>query len=295
MDSSLATSIINSGSSSGIMVGTNIANNVVQKRMAETNFERNKEMAEYQWNKELEMWNRQNEYNSPKAQMQRYIDAGLNPNLVAGQGSSGNATTIPRYQAPEYKRNYIPLELPQLDVIGQYQNMQMRNEQIENLKQDRENKKTVNSINLWKAIMAEVKANLDKEWSYSERAQKYQGAGAQIYKTDEERLLKGLQRKILTTDFEKFWTARKASELLKSQADAQIAQNNKDISSVQSEYQKYLGSGPGRLAKESLPAISGFIGQIARLLIPRFAPKIRTPLKSLPGYRVTPNYEDFNY
>ena len=36
-----------------------------------------------QWN--LEQWYRENAYNTPLAQMQRYIDAGLNPNLFFGQ------------------------------------------------------------------------------------------------------------------------------------------------------------------------------------------------------------------
>lgn len=33
------------------------------------------------------------DYNTPKAQMQRYSDAGLSPYLIYGQGSSGNAST----------------------------------------------------------------------------------------------------------------------------------------------------------------------------------------------------------
>ena len=39
----------------------------------------------------LEMWNRMNKYNSPKAQMQRFKEAGLNPNLIYGMGTHGNA------------------------------------------------------------------------------------------------------------------------------------------------------------------------------------------------------------
>lgn len=59
------------------------------------------ELAEYQYQKNLEMWNRQNEYNAPTAQMQRLKDAGLNPNLVYGNGSVGNASSEPpKYQAP---------------------------------------------------------------------------------------------------------------------------------------------------------------------------------------------------
>lgn len=45
----------------------------------------------------LEDWDRQNEYNSPRSQMQRLQEAGLNPNLVYGngvQGATGNAQSV---------------------------------------------------------------------------------------------------------------------------------------------------------------------------------------------------------
>lgn len=41
------------------------------------------------------MWNLNNEYNTPVAQMQRFSDAGLNPNLIYGQGNSGNSAHSP--------------------------------------------------------------------------------------------------------------------------------------------------------------------------------------------------------
>lgn len=43
----------------------------------------------------LDMWNRENEYNLPTNQVQRYRDAGLNPALMAGQISPGN-TSAPK-------------------------------------------------------------------------------------------------------------------------------------------------------------------------------------------------------
>lgn len=39
-----------------------------------------------QWN--IEQWNRENNYNSPTNQMQRFKDAGLNPNLIYGQSNT---------------------------------------------------------------------------------------------------------------------------------------------------------------------------------------------------------------
>lgn len=62
----------------------------------------NRELAEYQWDRNVEMWKMQNEYNLPSAQMQRLRDAGLNPNLVYGNGSvTGNTVgSAPSYEAP---------------------------------------------------------------------------------------------------------------------------------------------------------------------------------------------------
>lgn len=44
------------------------------------------------WDNTLKMWNMNNEYNTPKAQMERLLEAGLNPNLAYSIASSGNAS-----------------------------------------------------------------------------------------------------------------------------------------------------------------------------------------------------------
>lgn len=49
----------------------------------------------------LDMWNKNNEYNSPQAQMQRFKLAGLNPNLIYSQGSSGLSSSPPVQNAPQ--------------------------------------------------------------------------------------------------------------------------------------------------------------------------------------------------
>lgn len=57
--------------------------------------------AEKAYQREVQMWNLQNEYNSPVSQMQRYQQAGLNTNLIYGSGASaGNASSHPSYNAP---------------------------------------------------------------------------------------------------------------------------------------------------------------------------------------------------
>lgn len=42
----------------------------------------------------IDFWNMQNAYNTPQAQMERFKAAGLNPNLIYGRGSEGNAGAV---------------------------------------------------------------------------------------------------------------------------------------------------------------------------------------------------------
>lgn len=60
----------------------------------------NMELAKYKYDRDVEMWNMQNEYNTPSAQMARFAQAGLNPNFMYGQGSNGNATSAPSFETP---------------------------------------------------------------------------------------------------------------------------------------------------------------------------------------------------
>lgn len=53
----------------------------------------NMSIAKYQNDFNYRMWQENNAYNTPAAQMQRYKDAGLNPALMYGQGSPGNSSS----------------------------------------------------------------------------------------------------------------------------------------------------------------------------------------------------------
>nr|QQL13309.1 MAG: DNA pilot protein [Microviridae sp.] len=99
------------------------------------------ELAEYQHQKNLEMWHRQNEYNSPTAQMQRLKDAGLNPNLVYGNGAVGNASSEPpRYQAPTLGAYTNFGDLGVGNGMDAYLRAKMQEEQIKNVQADTRNK-----------------------------------------------------------------------------------------------------------------------------------------------------------
>lgn len=61
----------------------------------------NMQLAQYNWQQQIDMWNRNNSYNTPKNQMARLKDAGLNPNLVYGHGSVANTSgSVPTPQLP---------------------------------------------------------------------------------------------------------------------------------------------------------------------------------------------------
>lgn len=56
------------------------------------NYKYTKKLMELQYQQNLDLWNKQNEYNTPTAQMQRLQAAGLNPNLVYGSSVAGNSS-----------------------------------------------------------------------------------------------------------------------------------------------------------------------------------------------------------
>lgn len=56
--------------------------------------------AEKAFQRNIQMWERQNAYNSPSAMMQRLEQAGLNPNLAMNSLSAGQASTPPSYNPP---------------------------------------------------------------------------------------------------------------------------------------------------------------------------------------------------
>ena len=77
--------------------------------LGNTGARRRQELANKQ---NIEFWNMQNAYNTPKAQMGRLSDAGLNPNLIYGSNANtGTAGAIaPSKAAPYNIKNPVPLQ-----------------------------------------------------------------------------------------------------------------------------------------------------------------------------------------
>jgi len=116
-----------------LSAGSNLAGSIVngivtaQQNKKARQFEQQQTNLKYQ--RDLEQWNRSNEYNTPSAQMARYEAAGLNKNLIYGQGTPGNtATSTPSYQTVSAKFG-IP-QIHGFDLINAYQDFRSRQEDI---------------------------------------------------------------------------------------------------------------------------------------------------------------------
>lgn len=121
----------------GTIIGGGLAQGLLNRTTALENTKRtikaNKELAEYQYSKDLEMWERNNEYNSPALQMERLRNAGLNPNLVYGSGAVANTSgSMPKYNAPRVEYDIpTPVDIP--GMIGMYQSFALNQAQIDNV------------------------------------------------------------------------------------------------------------------------------------------------------------------
>ncbi|UPW41745.1 DNA pilot protein [Peromfec virus RodF7_17] len=89
-------------SSAGSLIG-----NLFGKKNQDDTNKANMQMLERQFEQNKEMWNLQNEYNTPLAQRERMEEAGFNANLIAGGASSGNAQSSPQMGFQEYQ-GFVP-------------------------------------------------------------------------------------------------------------------------------------------------------------------------------------------
>lgn len=135
-----------------------------QKRAQEKQYKHDKSMAEYAYGKDLEMWERANEYNHPIQQMSRLESAGISPHLAYAKGAPQNvgASQLPKYQ--EVTANYQgrkskidPAAAFQLAMSGK-----LIAAQIKNLNSQTDK----NSIS---AQRAQIQLDLDREWASYER------------------------------------------------------------------------------------------------------------------------------
>lgn len=224
-------------------IGQAISNRKAEKRQNQAN----RQLAQFQYNKDLEMWNKANTYNAPEAQMSRLKEANLNPNLVYGGGNvTGNATAqLPKYQAPQQEYNALPISQIAMQTLGAYQDISVKQAQTDNIK-------TQTRL----AELNEMQKQAQSPW-WGYQAEK--SAEFSRYKTENEFnrwLMTAAQREsIYDKDSSGNYVLRNRG-LMQSSADAQYRKNvaelqktNSDISLIKArmEYQqlqnKYMSWG----------------------------------------------------
>jgi len=97
----------------------------------------NREFAEQMYNQQhadqIQAWNDTNEYNSPQAQMKRLQEAGLNPNIVYGNGAAVQ-TASPQQTPDKATYTHRPAQVDLGSPVAGYFDAQMRQAQLDNLK-----------------------------------------------------------------------------------------------------------------------------------------------------------------
>ena len=113
-------------------LSNSIATDKAQQSANEANIQLARENREWQ----AEQVEKQNAYNTPSAQMQRWIEAGLNPNLIYSQGTSGNQSSTPSSTVPTVQPHAIHTDIA--GAIEQFRQMQelkadirLKNTQVE--------------------------------------------------------------------------------------------------------------------------------------------------------------------
>ena len=107
----------------------------------------------------------QNQYNSPAEQMKRLRAAGLNPNLVYGNGATSPSATVRSSNVPSAE--FKPAQFSGGDLVGKYLNAQNMQLQADNLKAQNavlvEQAKNIATDTLQKKFGADLK-EFDFNW-----------------------------------------------------------------------------------------------------------------------------------
>ena len=115
------------GSQIGLSTGAELSNTFLNNYYSKKNTKK-------AYERDLAFWNMQNEYNTPENQMARLKEAGLNPNLIYGQISSGNSSSSVHSGIAQERFNVNPLDdiLNSTSKILALENQNAHNKLLEN-------------------------------------------------------------------------------------------------------------------------------------------------------------------
>jgi hypothetical protein len=104
----------------GTQLGTNLLNNYFTNRLNKKQQAFSLQMYDRQRADALADWNMQNAYNSPSQQMQRYKEAGLNPNLIYGQMTNSPVIRSTDMKMPDFVAPKIDTNIASNALMNYY-------------------------------------------------------------------------------------------------------------------------------------------------------------------------------
>lgn len=146
------------GVGTAIEAGSSIFNQTIGMIAQERNRKLNLRQYHRQREHNLADWNMQNAYDAPKAQMERYKEAGLNPNLIYGQMTSSPAIK----SADSPSANATPPEFKAGSVLDRYYDTKIKSGQLDLLQKQIETQSNEADLKAAQTVLANKQVeNLD--------------------------------------------------------------------------------------------------------------------------------------
>lgn len=200
-------------------IGSSLIQSSTQRRNVEQQNKARREEAERAHERDIEMWERQNEYNSPAAQQERFREAGLNPHLMYGQGTPGLAQQMPTYNPANLEYSNIPAIQP-LEAIQSFIDTERHDQHLKNQRQQLDFNKAQENLT-W--------ARSEKVWSEKTVADLEAAiAKAILYKNDHDRRMQVYDWDVINSIAKDRIGGMRATEWLKI-ATAEIKQWEKGL------------------------------------------------------------------
>lgn len=124
-----------------ILAGATLAGGAANSISTARQNRKSREFSQQQYTQQrddnIRLWRMQNDYNSPSSQMQRFRNAGINPNLIYGgstSGAAGNASGLsaPSASTPQFEPNRLGESLQDAAGVGINSVYDLRRKGLEN-------------------------------------------------------------------------------------------------------------------------------------------------------------------
>lgn len=245
--------------------GANIGTQAVNNRFA---YKWTRKLGDIEFGRNLDMWNRVNEYNLPINQMQRLDEAGLNPNMMYGTGQGANTTKeMPKYNTVHFGSDMQPLNV--MGILSGYQDIKVKQAQIDNINAQTEIRRLENELKTGTI------PELIKQAAFKTR-DTYAKAELNMLAKQVEYQFQGMQGAYLSDEFGNpqglySGTSKKLSELSMTQEASRRTSAEADLKEVEVQLYKILkGIGAGATA---INAVTGLLRGAGALKAAKGIPK----------------------